>query len=246
MVAVVQRGDWRDEVAVEEPLEIRHAGRTLSVTMRTPGHDDELAAGFLFSEGLVDQAPDVGLTDELEANTLEVRSPLVREPDPRAFVTTSACGVCGAGAIQDVRARAVPAPPGPAVPAALLADLPERMRQPTFARTGGLHAAAVFEADGELLLVREDVGRHNAVDKVVGRRLLDGTLPLHGLVLCVSGRLSFELVHKAVRAGAPLLVGVGAPSSLAVELADELGLTLAGFARRGRVNLYAHAERVVG
>ncbi|HEV2769022.1 MAG TPA: formate dehydrogenase accessory sulfurtransferase FdhD [Solirubrobacteraceae bacterium] len=244
MVAVVQRGDWRDEVAVEEPLEIRCAGRTLSVTMRTPGHDDELAAGFLFSEALVDRAPDVGLTGELEANTVEVRSPLIREPDPRAFTTTSACGVCGAGAIADVRESAAPAPPGPEVPAALLADLPERMRQPTFARTGGLHAAALFDAEGGLLVVREDVGRHNAVDKVVGRRLLDGALPLHGLLLCVSGRLSFELVHKAVRAGAPVLVGVGAPSSLAVELADELGLTLAGFARRGRVNVYAHAERV--
>ncbi len=246
MVAVVQRGDWRDEVAVEEPLEIRHAGRTLSVTMRTPGHDDELAAGFLFSEALVDQAPDVGLTDELEANTVEVRSPLARQPDPRAFTTTSACGVCGAGAIADVRQSAAPAPPGPEVPAALLADLPERMRQPTFARTGGLHAAALFDAEGGLLVVREDVGRHNAVDKVVGRRLLDGALPLHGLLLCVSGRLSFELVHKAVRAGAPVLVGVGAPSSLAVELADELGLTLGGFARRGRLNVYAHAERVGG
>ena len=246
MVAVVERGDWRDEVAVEEPLEIRHAGRTLSVTMRTPGHDEELAAGFLFSEALVDRAPDVGLTDELEANTVEVRSPLAREPDPRAFTTTSACGVCGAGAIADVRESAAPAPPGPQGPAALLADLPERMRQPTFARTGGLHAAALFDAEGGLLVVREDVGRHNAVDKVVGRRLLDGALPLHRLLLCVSGRLSFELVHKAVRAGAPVLVGVGAPSSLAVELADELGLTLGGFARRGRVNVYAHAERVGG
>ncbi|HEV2753668.1 MAG TPA: formate dehydrogenase accessory sulfurtransferase FdhD, partial [Solirubrobacteraceae bacterium] len=153
MVAVVERGDWRDEVAVEEPLEIRHAGRTLSVTMRTPGHDEELAAGFLFSEALVDRAPDVGLTDELEANTVEVRSPLAREPDPRAFTTTSACGVCGAGAIADVRESAAPAPPGPQGPAALLADLPERMRQPTFARTGGLHAAALFDADGGLLVV---------------------------------------------------------------------------------------------
>lgn len=246
MVAVVQRGDWRDEVAVEEPLEIRHAGRTLSVTMRTPGHDEELAAGFLFAEGLVKAGPEVGLTGDLEANTIEVRSPLDREPDPRAFTTTSACGVCGAGAIADVRALAAPAPPGPRVAGELLAALPGRMRQPTFARTGGLHAAALFDATGEPLVVREDVGRHNALDKLVGRRLLDGALPLHGLALCVSGRLSFELVHKAVRAGAPILVGVGAASSLAVELADELGLTLCGFARGGRVNVYTHGERVAG
>ncbi len=244
MVATVRRDGWRDEVAVEEPLEIRHAGRTLSVTMRTPGHDEELAAGFLYAEGVVEAAPDVGATDELEANTVEVRSPLYREPAQRAFTTTSACGVCGAGAIADVRALASPAPPGPRVAGALLAALPDRMRQPTFARTGGLHAAALFDATGEPLLVREDVGRHNAVDKLVGRRLLDGALPLHGLLLCVSGRLSFELVHKAVRAGAPVLVGVGAPSSLAVELADDLGLTLCGFARGGRVNVYTHGERV--
>jgi FdhD protein len=244
MVAVVRHDGWRDEVAVEEPLEIRHAGRTLSITMRTPGDDDELAAGFLYAEGLVESAPDVGPGDELEANTVEVRSPLEREPALRSFTTTSACGVCGAGAIEDVRALARPAPPGPPMAGALLAALPDRMRQPTFARTGGLHAAALFDATGELLAVREDVGRHNAVDKLVGRRLLDGALPLHGLVVCVSGRLSFELVHKAVRAGAPILVGVGAPSSLAVELAGELGLTLCGFARGGRVNVYTGGERV--
>ena len=246
MVAVVRRDGWRDEVAVEEPLEIRHGGRTLSMTMRTPGHDEELAAGFLYGEGAVEAAPDVGLTAELEANTVEVRSPLRREPAQRSFTTTAACGVCGAGAIADVRALASPAPPGPRVAGALLAALPERMRPPTFARTGGLHAAAVFDAAGVPLLVREDVGRHNAVDKLVGRRLLDGALPLHGLLLCVSGRLSFELVHKAVRAGAPVLVGVGAPSSLAVELADDLGLTLCGFARGDRVNVYTHGYRVVG
>jgi len=244
MVAVVQRDGWRDEVAVEEPLEIRHAGRTVSITMRTPGHDEELAAGFLYAEGLVDAPPDVGPTDALEGNTVEVRSALTREPVQRAFTTTSACGVCGAGAVADVRAIARPAPPGPRVAGDLLATLPERMRQPAFVRNGGLHAAALFEATGTPLLVREDVGRHNALDKLVGRRLLDGQLPLHGLALCVSGRLSFELVHKAVRAGAPILVGVGAPSSLAVELAAELGLTLCGFARGGRVNVYTHPERV--
>lgn len=246
MVAVVRREGWSDEVAVEEPLEIRHAGRVLSITMRTPGHDEELAAGFLFAEGLIDGPADIGPTDDLEVNTVEVRSPLAREPALRSFTTTSACGVCGAGAIEDVRALAAPAPPGPRMAAELLAALPDRMRQPTFARTGGLHAAALFDAAGEPLAVREDVGRHNAVDKLVGRRLLDGALPLHGLPLCVSGRLSFELVHKAVRAGAPILVGVGAPSSLAVELAGDLGLTLCGFARGGRVNVYTHGERVAG
>ena len=184
--------------------------------MRTPGHDEELALGFLFSEGLIDGPRWAGLTDDLAANTIEVRGPLERDPGARRFYTTSSCGVCGKGALEEVAVHAEPAAPGPEIERALLAALPDRLRQPTFERTGGLHATGLFSPDGELLCVREDVGRHNAMDKVVGRALLDGGVPLHGRVLCVSGRLSFELVQKAAVAGAPILVGVGAPSSLAV------------------------------
>jgi FdhD protein len=152
--------------------------------------------------------------------------------------------VCGKGALEEVAVHAPPVADGPAIARDLLAALPDRLRQPTFARTGGLHATGLFSADGELLYVREDVGRHNAMDKVIGRALLDGLVPLSGLVLCVSGRLSFELVQKAAVAGAPILVGVGAPSSLAVRLADDRNLTLAGFARGGRVNVYTGVQRV--
>ncbi|HEX7289924.1 MAG TPA: formate dehydrogenase accessory sulfurtransferase FdhD [Conexibacter sp.] len=255
MVATVVRdGGVRDEVAVEEPLEIRVDGAPLTVTMRTPGRDEELALGFLFGEALIPAAPPraAGPTADLAANVVEVAGPLLRDPGARRFYTTSSCGVCGKGALEEVAAAigaAAPLPPGPAVPRALLAALPERLRaaQPAFGRTGGLHATGLFDAAGELLLVREDVGRHNAMDKVVGRALLDGLLPLHGRILCVSGRLSFELVQKAAVAGAPLLVGVGAPSSLAIELAADRGMTLCGFARGdGQVNVYAGAERVAG
>lgn len=239
-----------DEVAVEEPLEIRVDGRPLAVTMRTPGHDEELALGFLFGEGLVDGARPVGPSADLAVNTVEVTGPLLREPDARSFFTSSSCGVCGKGALEQV---AVAAPRLPddhtaRIPRALLADLPERLRQPTFARTGGLHATGLFSADGELLLLREDVGRHNAMDKVIGATLLQpggAVPPLHDYVLCVSGRLSFELVQKAAVAGVPVLVGVGAPTSLAVRLADDRNLTLAGFARGGRVNVYTSGQRVL-
>jgi FdhD protein len=152
--------------------------------------------------------------------------------------------VCGKGALEEVAVHAEALPPGPRIARDLLASLPDRLRQPTFARTGGLHATGLFTATGELMCVREDVGRHNAMDKVVGWALREGLVPLHPLVLCVSGRLSFELVQKAAVAGAPVLVGVGAPTSLAVRLADDRRLTLAGFARRGRVNVYTGAERV--
>jgi FdhD protein len=233
-----------DEVAIEEPLEIRVDGRPLAVTMRTPGHDEELALGFLYGEGLITEARPAGLTEDFAVNTIEVTGPLARDPSARSFYTTSSCGVCGKGALEEVAVHAPVLPDGPAIARELLADLPERLRQPGFARTGGLHATGLFSADGELQLVREDVGRHNAMDKVVGRALRDGLLPLHGWVLCVSGRLSFELVQKAVVAGAPILVGVGAPTSLAVELAADRGLTLAGFARNGYTNVYSHPERV--
>ncbi len=241
---VVRDGE-EDLVAIEEPLEIRVDREPLAVTMRTPGHDEELALGFLLGEGLIADAVDVGLTDDLAANTVEVRGPLLRDPGARRFYTTSSCGVCGKGAIEQVAVASAPLPSGPRVARELLAALPERLVQPGFARTGGLHATGLFDARGELLCVREDVGRHNAMDKVLGWALAAGRVPLGEHALCVSGRLSFELVQKAAVAGAPILVGVGAPTSLAVELAGERGLTLCGFARGGRVNVYTGAERVL-
>jgi FdhD protein len=245
MVATVERDGQRDEVAVEEPLEIRVDGLPLTITMRTPGHDEELALGFLYGEGLIDAPHAAGPTEDFAANTVEVAGPLARDPGARRFYTTSSCGVCGKGSLEEVAVYAPALEPGPRVERALLAALPDRLRQPSFARTGGLHATGLFTPGGELELVREDVGRHNAMDKVVGRALLDGHLPLHERVLCVSGRLSFELVQKAAVAGAPILVGVGAPTSLAITLAADRGMTLAGFARGGQVNVYTGAERVV-
>jgi FdhD protein len=242
--ATVRSGDFEDEVAVEEPLEIRVDGRALAVTMRTPGHDEELALGFLYGEGLIDAARPAGPPPDLAGNTIDVEGPLLREPSARSFFTSSSCGVCGKGALEEVAVHADPLPDGPRLDRALLADLPDRLRQPTFARTGGLHATGLFSPEGELLCVREDVGRHNAMDKVVGWALREGIVPLHPRVLCVSGRLSFELVQKAAVAGAPVLVGVGAPTSLAVRLAEDRGLTLCGFARGGRVNVYTYSVRV--
>ena len=244
MTAVVRRDGERDEVAVEEPLEIRVDGAALTVTMRTPGHDEELALGFLYGEGLIDVVHEAGLTEDLAANTIEVRGPLRRDPGARRFYTTSSCGVCGKGSLEEVAVHAPVLPPGPVVDRALLASLPGLLRQPAFDRTGGMHATGLFTAAGELVLAREDVGRHNAMDKVVGRALRDGLLPLHANILCVSGRLSFELVQKAAVAGAPILVGVGAPTSLAIALAADRGMTLAGFARGDHVNVYSGEERV--
>ena len=223
---------------------MRVDGSPLAVTMRTPDHDEELALGFLYGEGLIDAPRPVGLTEDFAVNTVEVTGPLTRDPAARSFYTTSSCGVCGKGALEEVAVHAPVLPPGLTISRALLADLPERLRQPGFARTGGLHATGLFTVEGELLVVREDVGRHNAMDKVIGRALVDGLLPLHPYVLCVSGRLSFELVQKAAVAGAPVLAGVGAPTSLAVSLAEDRGMTLAGFARGGSVNVYTGAERI--
>ncbi len=244
MLASVVRDGERDEVAVEEPLEIRVDGVPIAVTMRTPGHDEELALGFLYGEGLIDGPRDAGLTGDLAANVIEVAGPLARDPDTRRFYTTSSCGVCGKGALAEVAVHAPRLPDGPYVARSLLASLPEAMHQPAFLRTGGLHATGLFTASGELIAVREDVGRHNAMDKVIGWALRDGRLPLAGAILCVSGRIAFELVQKAAIAGTPVLVAVGAPTSLAIELAADRGMTLAGFARNGRVNVYTCAERV--
>jgi FdhD protein len=185
------------------------------------------------------------LTDDLANNIIEVRGPLTRDPGERNFYTTSSCGVCGKGALEEVAVHSAPLGAGPAITRSLAADLPNRLEQPTFERTGGVHATGLFDAHGELIYAREDVGRHNAMDKVIGRALLDGLVPLGDRVLCVSGRLSFELVQKAAVAGAPILIGVGAPSSLAIELAEDRGVTLCGFARRGKLNVYTRPERIV-
>jgi FdhD protein len=246
MLATIVHDGIRDEVAVEEPLEIRLDGAALAVTMRTPGHDEELALGFLYGEGLIDGPRDAGPTADFAGNIVEVEGPLLRDPGSRRFYTTSSCGVCGKGALEEVAVHAPPVAPGPRIARTLLAGLPDQLRQPAFERTGGLHATGLFAADGSLELVREDVGRHNAMDKVIGRALLDGRLPLESSILCVSGRIAFELVQKAAVAGAPILVGVGAPTSLAIALASDRGMTLAGFARGGRVNVYSGEERVAG
>jgi FdhD protein len=250
-----------DALAVEEPLELRVDGRALAVTMRTPGHDVELAHGFLLTEGVIGAVEDVrdarycGSRDEDGRNTYNVLdiglADGVPPPDAgveRNFYTTSSCGVCGKASLDAVRLRTrhSPADDATRVASEVLATLPDvlRDRQRVFDSTGGLHAAGLFTADGEPLVVREDVGRHNAVDKVLGWALMQGRVPVGGTVLVVSGRASFELVQKAVMAGVPVLAAVSAPSSLAVELAVECGLTLAGFVRDGRMNIYSHGERL--
>jgi FdhD protein len=235
----------QDLVAVEDPLEIRIGGEPVAVTMRTPGDDEELALGFAVGEGL--DPLRARLPDDLAANTVELA---VRSFDPgrlrRHFYTSSSCGVCGKGALEAVAVEAPPVDSDVRVRAELLAALPSRLReaQPTFALTGGLHATGLFATDGGLLCVREDVGRHNAMDKVVGWAFSEGRLPLSQSILCLSGRLSFELVQKAALAGCPLVVAVGAPSSLAVELAAAQRITLCGFVRDGRVSVYSRPERV--
>jgi FdhD protein len=235
----------RDHVAVEEPLEIRIGGVPVAVTMRTPGHDEELALGFCLSEGL--RPAGARLPADLAANTIDVDAPGF---DParlqRSFYTTSSCGVCGKGALDAVAVDAPRVTSELRVPLALVSSLPDRLReaQAAFAVTGGLHATGLFTPDGGLLCVREDVGRHNALDKVVGWAFGGGRLPLSECVLCVSGRLSFELVQKAAVAGCPVLVAVGAPSSLAVELAADRGVTLCGFVRGGTANVYTEPWRI--
>jgi len=252
----------QDVLAGEEPLELRVDGRALSVTMRTPGHDVELAHGFLLTEGVIGDVADVATArycdsvDDTGRNTYNVLdvglAPGVAPPDvgvERNFYTTSSCGVCGKASLDAVRLRTRFPPAGDTarIDAATLYALPDALReaQRIFDSTGGLHGAGLFTADGAPLVVREDVGRHNAVDKVLGWALLHGRVPAAGHVLMVSGRASFELVQKAAMAGVPVLAAVSAPSSLAVELAVETGMTLVGFLRGTAMNVYAGAERVV-
>ncbi len=251
-----------DTLAAEEPLELRLAGDPLTVTMRTPGHDVELAHGFLFTEGVIDGSEDVngarycdspGPDGRNTYNVLDVLlSPGVAPPDTsvqRNFYTTSSCGVCGKAALDAVRVRThfSPAADPVSISADTLATFGDTLRasQRVFASTGGLHAAGLFTSDGTLLAVREDVGRHNAVDKVLGWALLSQRVPLRNCALMVSGRASFELVQKAAMAGVPVLAAVSAPSSLAVELAAEQGMTLVGFLRGETMNVYTQAARVL-
>jgi FdhD protein len=235
----------RDELAVEEPLEIRVNGGPVAVTMRTPGHDEELALGFLVSEGIEPVAAVVPA--DLAANTIEVEA---REFDAarleRHFYTSSSCGVCGKGALEAVAVEAEVVTSDLRIPETVVRELPGRLRaaQPNFAVTGGLHATGLFDAEGALVCVREDVGRHNAMDKVIGFAFRERLLPLARSILCLSGRLSFELVQKAAVAGCPIMVAVGAPSSLAVDLARDRGLTLCGFVRDGRINVYSEPWRI--
>ena len=267
-VRVVEDGRARvksDHLATEEPMEIRlvtgGGRRTVAVTMRTPGADFELAAGFLYGEGIITSRDEVkkisycvdsDVAAEQRYNIVNVELRGNREYDLRSlerhFYTTSACGVCGKASLEQLELRGCPVvPPGPEVSAQTIYSLPEKLReaQGLFEATGGLHAAALFDADGNLLAVREDVGRHNATDKLVGWALLEGRLPLSGTVVMVSGRSSFEILQKCLTAGVPVVCAVSAPSSLAVDVAREFGMTLVGFLRGGRFNVYAGFDRIL-
>jgi FdhD protein len=250
-----------DTLAVEEPMELRVGGRSLAVTMRTPGSDVELAHGFLLTEGVITKLGDVrtarycdGLDDEGRNtyNVLDVvLAPGVPIPAPgveRSFYTTSSCGVCGKASLEAVRATTAFSPVADLieVDVATLIALPDRLRaaQRVFSSTGGLHAAGLFTHTGELVCAREDVGRHNAVDKVLGWALLNDRIPARGTVLMLSGRISFELVQKAAMAGVPVVAAISAPSTLAVELAEDAGVTLIGFLRGEQMTVYANPERV--
>ena len=266
-VARWRAGDWRDDrdqVAAEEPLQLSLGGTPLSIVMRTPGNDLELALGLLWAERVIRSLDDVvrvrvsAETQEAEPR-LTVSSDLVesnqvdvylaasagRRPE-RSFLATSACGVCGATTVESLALDFPRLAPGPTVDAAILPGLADRLRerQRIFESTGGLHAAGLFDERGALELLREDIGRHNAVDKVVGRALLEGRLPLRRSVLAVSGRAGYEVVQKSVAAGIPILAAVGAPSSLAVATAERFGMTLVGFLRDDRFNVYTSAERI--
>lgn len=244
----------QDLVAVEEPLQIRIslAGEVtdLAVTMRTPGHDSELAAGFLLTEGIIRSSSDV--EEIVHTGPGEITFRLKHDTIPafssRKFYVTSSCGICGKASVDALREAGCTAPPRqePIIRMETLQSFPRQLieSQAVFERTGGLHGAGLFDSQGQLSLLREDVGRHNAVDKLVGGSLLGNRLPLHGHILMLSGRISFELVQKAVMAGIPFIAAVGAPSSLAIETALQFGLTLVGFLRNERANIYCGAERL--
>jgi len=254
------RSERTDTLATEEPLEIRVQGPDqemlqVAVTMRTPGGDFELACGFLFTEGLIvpGEVRRVAYCDNLPGEeqrynvvSVTLERPFDAERLRRNFYANSSCGVCGKAALEDIEVRCEPVAPGPEVDLGLIVALPDRLRkaQAVFERTGGLHAAGLFTPSGDVLTVREDVGRHNAVDKVIGERYLAGEVPASETILQVSGRASFEIVQKAAVAGIPIVSAVSAPSSLAVEAADRFGMTLVGFVRDGRANVYTHPERV--
>jgi len=244
-------------LAAEEPLEIRLGGRHFTLTMRTPGHDEDLVAGFLFAEGFIAGSDDIeeirpvrGPRGKPEPNmidvVLNVPADELRERLKRNFAVTASCGICGKTSIDSITRRVAPPAGNARVAPATLLSLASAMRsrQEIFAATGGLHAAALFELSGAMLALREDVGRHNAVDKVIGWSLAEARCPLSDAILMVSGRLSFELVQKAAAAGVPIVAAVSAPSSLAVELAQEIGTTVIGFLRAGGFNVYTHRERI--
>jgi FdhD protein len=250
-----------ERLATEEPMEIRAAGPgqdpvSVAVTMRTPGHDFELAVGFLLTEGLVTARDDVvavrycdlppGEAQQYNIVSVDLARPLDPSGFQRNFYATSSCGVCGKASLEQVEVRCGMLPPGAAVPASVIIGLPERLRraQPVFDQTGGLHAAGGFDATGRLIAVREDVGRHNAVDKLVGHAFLQGRVPLADQVLMVSGRVSFEIVQKAAAAGFAVVCAVSAPSSLAVQTAEALGMAVVGFVRDRGFNVYSNPERV--
>lgn len=254
---VLERTDW---LATEEPLEIRVQGPaqdavSVTVTMRTPGHDQELAAGFLYTEGLIRARGEIVAidADTVPANGAPCNIAKVTLTHPfdaaslqRNFYATSSCGICGKASLEQIAVRCEPVAPGPVIPRSLIESLPQALRQTQklFDQTGGLHATGLFDFAGRLLVLREDVGRHNAVDKVVGRQLLDGQLPLNEHVLLVSGRLSFEIMQKAAMARLPIICAVSAPSSLAVEIAQRLRMTVVGFLRDRSFNVYSHPERI--
>ena len=244
--------DW---VASEAPLEVRIGGVPTTVLMRTPGHDEDLVRGFLYGEGVVSAAEDILLVGPVHASPEDVGGSVInvqlgpgrsgRTLD-RAFYSNASCGVCGKKTIESLEVKGAIAQSPLAVRRSILAKLPDRLRdaQTTFAKTGGVHASGLFTPEGELVVLREDVGRHNALDKIVGWGLAEGKLPLSEYLLLVSGRVSYEIVQKAVVAGIPFIAAVGAPSSLAVDLAERFHLTLVGFLRAGGMNVYSHAERI--
>jgi FdhD protein len=248
-----------DSVAVEEPLEIRLGGRRFTLTMRTPGHDEELVAGFLFAEGFVESGAEIAEIRRVRTKDgtaepnivdiiLNVNADSLRERLSRNFAQTSSCGMCGKTTIEAITRRITPIAERMTVaPNAIVAmESALRTAQGAFAQTGGLHAAALFTPNAELIAAREDVGRHNAVDKLVGHALAKSMIPARGLVMLVSGRISFEIAQKAAASGTPVLAALSAPSSLAIELADECGLTLVGFIRGESFNVYTHADRIGG